>query len=202
MARCSRQQGELTRHMCCRRTAARSRAGAGRVPPEAVAPRGSVRDLLERVPRMDASLGRATRGCDAVPIRAQLIRPMIAQLAVSEPSKEAISNLAGVRGSRTHPGLQRSPTTVLKTAGTTGHHPLPRAKLNLDWRARRRQHPSQGLADSNFDSNSIRFPSQQGADAPRRRLASVGTQNCRSARAHDSDPARWACHNAKRKRKS
>ncbi len=34
--------------------------------------------------------------------------------------------VAGVRGSRTHPGLRRSPTTVLKTADTTGHHPLPR----------------------------------------------------------------------------
>ena len=33
--------------------------------------------------------------------------------------------MAGVRGGRTHPGLPRSPTTVLKTAGTTGHHPLP-----------------------------------------------------------------------------
>jgi hypothetical protein len=37
--------------------------------------------------------------------------------------------MAGVRGGRTHPGLPRSPATVLKTAGTTGHHPLPHTIL-------------------------------------------------------------------------
>ena len=63
--------------------------------------------------------------CHPCPIRAQLLKPMIAQIAVREPTGQAILNLAGVRGSRTHPGLPRSPTTVLKTAGTTGHHPLP-----------------------------------------------------------------------------
>ena len=109
-------------------------------------------ELPERVPRVDIARTNDTNvvakavpnpsvpnPCHPCPIRAQLLKPMIAQIAVREPSGQAILNLAGVRGSRTHPGLPRSPTTVLKTAGTTGHHPLPGAKSNLDWRVHRRQ---------------------------------------------------------------
>ena len=49
-------------------------------------------------------------------------------------SADTRETLAGVRGSRTHPGLRRSPTTVLKTADTTGHHPLPGQHPRFDSR--------------------------------------------------------------------
>jgi hypothetical protein len=43
-----------------------------------------------------------------------------------DAGNSAFQMLAGVHGSRTHPGRVHRPTSVLKTERPTGAHPLPR----------------------------------------------------------------------------
>ena len=87
---------------------------------------GDHRQTPHRATRPTPATGGRRRPVDGS--RTRVTRPRTLDASPGQPNSCSTRRppVAGVRGGRTHPGLRRSPTTVLKTAGATGHHPLPR----------------------------------------------------------------------------